>query len=194
MIFDNEEYSWIAHSMMMSEMPLLGINTKISLIRRLNKLIALKVIKKQLIENRSWYSAGENWDYFFAQGVSSKIERGISKDTLGVSSKIHYNSKRSILKSTIEKVNQKEKFQKPSLEEIKNEIKNKKHDLVDADIFFNHYETIDWMVGKNKMKNWGSAISGWQSREKKKQITTQSNRKYMNNELSEDDIDRILNK
>jgi hypothetical protein len=30
--------------------------------------------------------------------------------------------------------------------------------------FYNHYESQGWMVGKNKMKNWKSAMSGWKNR------------------------------
>ena len=30
--------------------------------------------------------------------------------------------------------------------------------------FHNHYQSQGWMVGKNKMKNWKSAMSGWKNR------------------------------
>ena len=59
-----------------------------------------------------------------------------------------------------------EKKKIPTLEEIKKyclERKNK----VDAEKFFYHYESNGWMVGKNKMKNWKSAIITWEKTENK---------------------------
>lgn len=40
--------------------------------------------------------------------------------------------------------------------------------------FFNHYESNGWMVGKNKMKNWKAAVSGWISRSLEKNALTVS--------------------
>ena len=33
---------------------------------------------------------------------------------------------------------------------------------VNPDKWFAHYESVDWMVGKNKMKNWKAAIHNWE--------------------------------
>ena len=64
--------------------------------------------------------------------------------------------------------NQKKKgFIKPSPDEIKSFIAENNYN-VDTDTFFNHYETIDWKVGKNKMKDWKASIRGWHSRNKEK--------------------------
>lgn len=52
------------------------------------------------------------------------------------------------------------RFIKPSIEEIEkyaNEIDYK----LDANIFFNSYESKNWHVGKNKMKNWKAAVRNW---------------------------------
>jgi hypothetical protein len=35
---------------------------------------------------------------------------------------------------------------------------------VDAESFVAFYESKDWMIGKNKMKNWKSAIVTWEKR------------------------------
>lgn len=61
------------------------------------------------------------------------------------------------------KVNE-NKFVIPTILEIKNyclEIKNN----VDAEKFFNFYESKGWMVGKNKMKDWKACIRTWESKE-----------------------------
>lgn len=52
-------------------------------------------------------------------------------------------------------------FQKPTLEEIRIYVEEKGY-AVDAERFFNFYESKGWMVGKNKMKNWHAAVSTWQ--------------------------------
>jgi hypothetical protein len=57
------------------------------------------------------------------------------------------------------------KFSIPSFEQVNDFIKEKKYS-VNPDVFWHHYEGNGWMVGKNKMKNWKSAISGWEARER----------------------------
>lgn len=55
------------------------------------------------------------------------------------------------------------KFQKPSVEEIRKYCAEKVLD-VDAEQFFNFYESKGWMVGKSPMKNWRAAIATWAGR------------------------------
>lgn len=57
------------------------------------------------------------------------------------------------------------RFAPPSLTELKNYIIEKQLSI-DADSFINFYESKNWMIGKNKMKNWKSAARGWHSRNK----------------------------
>jgi len=56
----------------------------------------------------------------------------------------------------------------PSVAEVEMYIKEKNLLYVNAETFINYYESIGWMIGKHKMKNWKSAISGWNSRNKPK--------------------------
>lgn len=57
------------------------------------------------------------------------------------------------------------RFQKPSVEEIRQYCQEKSLD-VDAERFFNFYESKGWMVGKSPMKNWRAAVCTWTRREK----------------------------
>jgi len=41
-----------------------------------------------------------------------------------------------------------------------------------ANIFYNFYESKNWMVGKNKMKSLNAAIGGWISRDDKPELNT----------------------
>lgn len=56
-------------------------------------------------------------------------------------------------------------FKPPTLDEIKAYIQEKNLLYVSAERFYNYYESIGWKVGKNKMKSWKAAISGWNARE-----------------------------
>ena len=63
------------------------------------------------------------------------------------------------------------KVKKPEIKEIAAFCGNQQ----EAILFFNYYESQGWKVGKNPMKNWKSAISGWMNRNKKREEKTQSN-------------------
>ena len=52
------------------------------------------------------------------------------------------------------------KFNRPTLEEVTAYIKEKKYN-VDADKWYNFYQSKGWMIGKNKMKDWKAAVRTW---------------------------------
>lgn len=53
------------------------------------------------------------------------------------------------------------KFIKPTIEEITSYC-NERNNSVNPNKFYNFYESKGWMVGKNKMKNWKSAVITWE--------------------------------
>lgn len=57
------------------------------------------------------------------------------------------------------------RFQKPTLEDIRQYCQEKELN-VDAEQFFNFYESKGWVVGKSPMKNWRAAVCTWSKREK----------------------------
>lgn len=66
-------------------------------------------------------------------------------------------------------------FKKPTLEEIQEYIKEKSLNI-DAEDFYNYYESVGWVVGKGKlqMKSWKASVSRWAKREQ--QFTGQNNK------------------
>lgn len=52
---------------------------------------------------------------------------------------------------------------KPSVEEIKQYCLDRNNGI-DAEQFFDFYESKNWFVGKNKMKNWQAAVRTWEKR------------------------------
>ena len=53
------------------------------------------------------------------------------------------------------------RFIKPAIQEIINYCQKRKNNI-NPQIFFNFYESKNWMIGKNKMKNWQAAIRTWE--------------------------------
>ena len=71
------------------------------------------------------------------------------------------NIKQEILKEKDNlKVIQKEKFVKPTLEEIKNYFAEKGYEG-ESERFYDFYSSKGWMVGKNPMKDWRAAVRNW---------------------------------
>lgn len=61
-------------------------------------------------------------------------------------------------------------FKKPTIEDIEAYVKEKNYS-VNAEIFYNFYESKGWYIGKNKMKNWKSAVATWENKIKNEHKT-----------------------
>lgn len=79
------------------------------------------------------------------------------------------------------------RFSPPTIEQIKEYICSNKYN-VDAERFFNFYQSKGWYVGKNKMKDWKAAVRTWVRSDKNKPqgfdigviLTNNSTDKYNN--------------
>ena len=59
------------------------------------------------------------------------------------------------------------RFNKPTLEQIINQFQIKGcYAQNEPEQFYYYYESIDWYVGKTKMRFWKAAVSGWLNRMK----------------------------
>lgn len=74
------------------------------------------------------------------------------------------NNNKERIKENISKDILKKSFVKPTLEEIIDYC-NERNNGVDAERFYNFYESKGWMVGSNKMKNWKAAVRTWEQKE-----------------------------
>jgi len=80
------------------------------------------------------------------------------------------NTNINITNTNLTDSNKKAFFKKPTVEEVHqycNERKNK----VCADAFIDFYESKNFMIGKNKMKDWKACVRTWERREEKKPKT-----------------------
>lgn len=63
-------------------------------------------------------------------------------------------------------------FVPPTIEEVQSYCRLKGYDI-DPEEFWYHYDSNGWMVGKNKMKSWHSAIGTWICNKRKGNFVTQ---------------------
>ena len=60
----------------------------------------------------------------------------------------------------------KARFKKPTVNDIK-EYCFWRNNGIDAETFFDFYESKDWKVGRNKMKDWKACVRTWEKRKNK---------------------------
>lgn len=53
------------------------------------------------------------------------------------------------------------RFSKPTIQQIQEYCKSRNNN-VDANRFYDYYETVGWKVGKNPMKDWKAAVRTWE--------------------------------
>lgn len=70
------------------------------------------------------------------------------------------NTKKELVKKNIVAKAPRELFIKPSIDEVKDFIKQNNYN-VNANQWWNHYEAKGWLIGKNKMKDWKAAVRTW---------------------------------
>ena len=64
-------------------------------------------------------------------------------------------------KNNKKEIYKEKRFVKPTIEEIEEYCKERNNGI-DAVLFYNFYESKDWMVGKNKMKDWQASVRTWE--------------------------------
>lgn len=89
-----------------------------------------------------------------------------------------YTGKDSIGKNSIDKnikenIKRKAGFVKPTVDEVREYCQERKNNI-NPEAFVDFYESKDWMIGKNKMKDWKAAVRTWErgrsSAEEKKPV------------------------
>ena len=80
------------------------------------------------------------------------------------------NTNINITNTNLTDSNTKGSFVKPTIIDIKEYCKERKNN-VDAETFFDFYESKDWLIGKNKMKNWKACVRTWEKSRNNKNNT-----------------------
>jgi hypothetical protein len=111
---------------------------------------------------QNWLKMLEDNDYIertviFKQGSKEILSRYIK--LLDKGSLKNYTDNTNLTDNNIKK-----RFKKPTLDEIKNYCILRKNNI-DAEAFIDFYESKNWQIGKNKMKDWKACIRTWERRE-----------------------------
>ena len=77
--------------------------------------------------------------------------------------KVPHTNNNEYINNTLSNKDTRQKFVKPSIEEIRQYCQEKGVN-VDAEQFFNFYESKGWVIGKSPMKNWRAAVATWAKR------------------------------
>jgi hypothetical protein len=121
---------------------------------------------------QKWLKTLEDNNYIkrvniYRQGSKEILSRVITLVNTPCKEKFTDNTNITITNTNLTDSNKKAFFKKPTLDEVKNYCILRKNNI-DAEAFISFYESKDWMIGKNKMKNWKQAIVTWEKREYKK--------------------------
>ena len=108
-----------------------------------------------------------------------EIEIELEKD-IEIEKEIHSSAKSTTTK--------RKRFEKPSISDIKQYCMERNNN-VNAEQFFDYYESNGWKVGKNSMKDWKAAVRTWERSEYRKPATT----KKSNTEQTLDAIYKVMN-
>ena len=88
-------------------------------------------------------------------------------------------------------------FIPPTIEEVETYCKERNNG-VDARAFVDYYTSVNWMIGKSKMKDWKAAVRTWERRDKERKINNGDRYNSVSNVTSEQrkeylDFDDIIN-
>lgn len=134
-----------------------------------------RLIKPQLDANWKRYEAGVKYGGLGAEygkkGGRPKKETlskpsNIPLQTEFKPSNVNHNENLNDNEKGNVKANAK-RFIKPTLDEVSNFISENSY-IIDAEKFFNYYESNGWKVGRNSMKDWKATVRNWNSTEKEK--------------------------
>jgi len=131
-----------------------------------------KLYEVSRVSIQKWLKILEDNNYIrrvniYKQGSKEILTRVITLVNSPSKEKLTDNTNINITNTNLTDSNSKVRFKKPTLDEVKNYCILRKNNI-DAEAFIDFYESKDWLVGKNKMKNWKACVRTWERRETKK--------------------------
>lgn len=102
--------------------------------------------------------------------VTEPLHTGTNTQPISLSMSNTVSSSMSVSNKSIgaDKPPKRSRFVPPTVDEVQKYCQER-HSSVDPVAFVSFYESKGWMVGKNKMRSWRSAISSWERRDKSSQ-------------------------
>lgn len=94
-----------------------------------------------------------------------------------------------ILKEKEKKKNR--SFEKPSIQDIADYCKER-NNSVDAQTFFDFYESKGWMIGKEKMRDWKAAVRTWERRDRASPTKSNPFNSIPHNTYTDEELERLF--
>lgn len=131
-------------------------------------------------EQQSIANDSKNSNCHFANGKNSL------SDSVSVSDSVSDSAKEIEDASASHSPAKSSRFHPPDLEEVKAYFAEKGGKDAQAERFYDHYESNGWKVGKNPMRKWKAAASGWISRDNERNASAPVKKPY--------DVHEVANK
>ncbi len=105
-------------------------------------------------------------DVTYKIGTKEILSRCITLVKYPTQQKLRDNNNINITNNNITYSN-KGRFKKPKVIEVKNYCLERNNNI-DAETFIDFYDSKDWKIGKNKMKDWKACVRTWEKRQNNK--------------------------
>jgi len=99
------------------------------------------------------------------KGSATSVERVVQPKSNSSVCSLQSSSSSSITPAKKNKEKSGVRFTPPTLEQVKAYC-DERGNNINPQLFIDHYETINWMRGKNKIKSWEACVRTWEQREK----------------------------
>ena len=94
------------------------------------------------------------------------ILKGGIKENKGEGIKENFKDNNTSINNNITYSNNKGRFKKPTVNDV-NDYCKERNNNIDAETFYDFYESKDWKIGKSKMKDWKACVRTWEKRQGK---------------------------
>ena len=98
---------------------------------------------------------------------SRNLEEILEKSTPEIEIELEKEIEKEIHSSAKSTTTKRKRFEKPSISDIKQYCMERNNNI-DANQFYDYYESNGWKVGKNSMKDWKAAVRTWERSEYRK--------------------------
>lgn len=150
-------------------------------LKHLEKEGIIKVGKynKSAYDRTNWYAFNKSATSILqkCKMEDTKVQNGFDKIDTPIPN-INTN-----INSDINTNKEKKKFNKPTIEQIQ-EYCIERNNGINAEAFYDFYESKNWYVGKNKMSDWKACVRTWERRTNKHEEPIPS---WFNQEIKEED-------
>ena len=132
-----------------------------------------KLYEVSRVSIQKWLKTLEDNNYIkrvniYKQGSKEIDTRVITLVNIPTKEKFTDNTNINITNNNLTDSNSMGRFKKPTIDEVKNYCILRKNNI-EAEAFIDFYESKNWQIGRNKMKDWRACVRTWERREVKKQ-------------------------